>query len=189
MCGKGRDRETGKGREEEKTWEVERKDEGGLTQNKEFHQSRKKNGSRKKEEEEEGLEVLGVVSLWNGMRTRDERVVYKEVTNLTRLPSCCTLKDDEIENENERECACRVELSLKRGKRREGHKRKRKQSRNRVAWRSRTSREKSRRIYSASPPQLWSSKLSPKRNLLPSSPSPLGHPRRGRFHVSPSFLF
>ena len=133
MCGKGRDRETGKGREEEKIWEVERKDGEDLTQNKEFRQSRRKSGSSMKEEEEEGLEVLRLVSLWIGMRTGDERVMCKEVTNLTRLPSCYTSKDDElgfeVEKVDERECACRVELSLKRVNR-EGHKRKRKQSRN-----------------------------------------------------------
>ncbi len=157
VCGKGRDRGTGKGREEEKIWEVERRDGEDLTRNKESRQSRRRTGSSKKEEEEEGLEVLRLVSRWIARRMGDERAVCKEETNLTRLPSCCTLKDGfEVENEDERECAC---LGLKRGMR-EGHKRKRKQSRNRVAWRgvawrtrtSRSSRDKSRRIYSSSPP-------------------------------------
>jgi hypothetical protein len=149
------DRGTGKGREEEKIWEVERKDGEDLTQNKVFHQSRMKSGSRRKEEGEEGLEVLQVESLWIGMRMGDERGVSKEETNLTRLRRGCMLLNYGVENEDERECAC---LGLKRG-RREGHKRKQKQSRNQVAWawRSRLAvqdRDKStqRRIYSGSPP-------------------------------------
>lgn len=112
MCGKGRDLGTGKGREEEKTWEVERRDGEDLTRNKEYHQSRrKKSGSSKKEEEEEGLEVLRLVSRWIGTRMGDERAMCREGTSLTRLPSCCMPKDDclgfEVENEDERECACR----------------------------------------------------------------------------------
>ena len=132
VCGKGMDRGTGKGREEVKIWEVERKGGEDLTRNKGFHQSKRKNESRREEEEEEGLEVLQLVSQWIGMRMGDARGVSKEVTNLTRLPSCCMLKD-EVENEDERECAC---LGLKGGKP-VGHKRMQKQSRNQVVWRGR----------------------------------------------------
>lgn len=102
----GRDRGTGKGREEGRIWEVEGRDGEDLTRNKGFRQSQKKSGSSKKGEEEEGLEVLRLVSLWIGMRMGDERAGCKEETNLTRLPSCWMSKDD-IEDE-ERECACRV---------------------------------------------------------------------------------
>lgn len=87
VCEKGRGRGTGKGRAEGRIWEVERKDEGGLTQNKEFHLSRRKSGSRRREEGEEVLGEVELGSLLSGQEMGKERVGSKEGTNLTRLPS------------------------------------------------------------------------------------------------------
>lgn len=87
VCGKGRGRGTGKGRAGEKILGVGRKDEGGLTQNKEFHLSRKKSGSKRREEGEEGLEEVELGRLLTGQRTEKEKAGSKEETNLTRLPS------------------------------------------------------------------------------------------------------
>lgn len=87
VCGKGRGRGTGKGRAEERILVVERKDEGDSTQNKKSHLSRRKSGSKRWEEGEEGLEEVELGRLLTGQRTGKEKAGSKEETNLTRLPS------------------------------------------------------------------------------------------------------